>query len=114
MMIMIQIKLSNNYYSESAYINPLNDNLVGEKFDVEFWPENLDADITVQFSDSAVISHATTWYNIDNFTITPSTSLLTKTYQEIVDFSNNVVWMRIKYVPTNTNIGNFKKVIVKK
>lgn len=108
------LNIVRTFTSEAAFVNPPNDNVSGESFEVDFMTENLDADVTVQFSDSAVISAETTWYDIETFTIDSNTSLVTKTYNEIIDFSNNVVWMRVKYVLNPLNIGSFKKIIIKR
>lgn len=101
------------YFSESAEINAPNDFVTSPIINVEFRFDNLDADVWVQVTDYAVISTGTIWYDVEHFTVAPTTSKLYKVYDNLLDYSNNIGWMRIKYVPKNDSIGSLKKVIIR-
>ncbi len=94
------------YYSEAVDINPLNDINENSTVDLEFWPENLTATVTVQITEDAVVSMATKWHDVETFNITESTTRVYKTYNEIIDYSNNVSWLRIQYnIPQGSGAG---------
>lgn len=102
------------FYSEAADINPRNDINENSSVDLEFRTTNLDATITVQITDNAVISSATKWHDIETFTIANTTRLLYKNYKEILDYSNNVTWLRVKYIPfDSTTYGTLDKILVR-
>jgi hypothetical protein len=100
------------YLSGAADVNPLNDGVSGQSFTVDFITDTLDATVYVQFTDSVVVNASAKWFTAEEFTIDPTTTRITKTYNEVADYSNNVCWFRIKYIPTQQNTGSFKKVIL--
>ena len=101
------------YFSEAIEIRPLNFGPDNSQVKLEFWPVGLSGTITVQITDDAVVSSATTWKDIEVFSIAPSTDRVYKTYNEVVDYSNNVSWIRIKYIRATNNTGTFDKVLVR-
>lgn len=100
------------YYSEAVEVNPPNDFVTNQFINLEFIMDNLDADITVQITDFAVISTATPWYDLETFSVAASTVRLNKRYNHIIDYSNNIGWLRIKYVPTSSS-GSIDKILVR-
>lgn len=106
-------QLVKKYTSEAVEVNPLNDWNENSNIDLEFRLENLEAQITVQISDDAVVSAGTIWRDIEVFSVEPSTSKIYKTYNEVTDYSNNIGWLRVKYIPTQRNTGKIDKIIVK-
>jgi hypothetical protein len=101
------------YTSEAVEVNPRNDINENGSIGLEFYPKLLDAEVKVQITTEAVVHAFTSWTTLETFTITPSTDFLTKTYQEVDDYSNNIGWLRIVYNPTTANTGKFDKVIVR-
>jgi hypothetical protein len=102
----------NHYYSEAAEINPPNDYVTAQHINLDFIVDNLEADISVQITDYAVISTATDWTTIENFSVAPSTTRVYKQYNNIIDYSNNVGWLRVKYTPKNNSTGKIEKIII--
>lgn len=72
----------------------------------------LEAEVTVQFSQDAIVNHATVWTDVETFPVGVSTTGLTKIY-EGSDYSNNINWVRIKYLRDENNTGSIDKVIVR-
>lgn len=101
------------YTSESVEVNPRNDLNENHSIHLEFFPNVLDAEVEVQITNDAVVHAFTDWRTLETFAITPSTDSVSKTYNEIDDYSNNIGWLRIKYTPTSTNTGKFDKVLVR-
>jgi hypothetical protein len=101
------------YLSEAIEIRPLNFGPDNSQVRLEFWPVSMSATVTVQITDDAVVSSATIWKDVETFSIAPSTDRVYKTYNEVVDYSNNVSWVRIKYVNETNNTGIFDKVLVR-
>jgi len=101
-----------HYFSEAAEINPPNDYVSEQKIVLDFIIDNLDADITVQITDYAVISTATEWTTIERFSVVPTTTRVNKTYNHIIDYSNNVGWLRVKYTPNNGSTGKIKQITI--
>lgn len=102
-----------DYYSDAVEVNPLNDINEQSSINLEFKPIELDATVTVQVTNYAVISSGTEWRSLEVFDIAPSTNQLIKVYNEVQDYSNNIGWLRIKYTPKNNNTGKFDKIIVR-
>lgn len=102
----------NHYYSEAAEINPPNDYVTHQHINLDFIVNNLDADISVEITDYAVISTATEWTTIENFSVAPSTTRVYKQYNQIIDYSNNVGWLRVKYTPKNDSTGKIEKITI--
>lgn len=96
------------YFSEAVEINPLNDINENSSINLEFRNKGLEASVTVQFTDDAVICFTTNWRDIETFSLASSTETLVKTYNEIADYSNNVGWLRIKYIPWQGTDATFK------
>jgi hypothetical protein len=101
------------YYSEAVEINAPNDFVTSPTMNLEFRSTKLDAELWVQVTDYAVISAATPWYDIEYFNIANTTTHVYKSYTDITNYSNNIGWMRIKYIPKGFNTGTLDKVIVR-
>lgn len=101
------------YYSDAIEVNPLNDVNEQSSINLELRALALDAVVTVQITNYAVISSATVWDTLETFDIASTTEKVFKTYNEAQDYSNNIGWLRIKYVPTTNNTGKFDKVLVR-
>lgn len=100
------------YTSNAVEINAQNDFVSNPTINLEFRTTNLDANVTVQITDYAVISSATVWTDLETFVVDPSTTRIYKSYSDIVNYSNNVGWLRLKYIHNNNNQGTIDKVIV--
>lgn len=100
------------YTSDAVEVNPRNDINDKHSIRLEFWPNVFQAEVTVQITNDVVVSTATEWNDLETFTITSSTDRVFKTYNEITDYSNNIGWLRIKYIPTTGNTGKIDKVLV--
>lgn len=72
----------------------------------------LKADVTVQFTEDAIVNHSTVWKDVETFPVDTSTVGLTKTYTG-ADYSNNINWVRIKYLRDKDNTGSIDKVVVR-
>jgi hypothetical protein len=101
------------YYSESVDVNPRNDINLTADVAIEFKPLNLDAEIKVQITYDKVVHTATNWETVETFSITNSTSTVTKTYSIPTDFTDEVNWLRITYIEATENTGKFDRVIVR-
>lgn len=101
------------YSSESIEINPRNDINENHSVRLTFLPISLDAEIQVQITTDAVVHAFTEWTTLETFDITPSTDNISKVYNEVDDYSNNIGWLRIVYTPTSTNTGKFDKILVR-
>lgn len=101
-----------HYFSEGTEIRPPNDYVSKQFINLDFIFTNLEADISVQVTDYAVISNATIWHTLENFSILPTTTMIHKQYNHIIDYSNNVGWLRITYTPTNKSTGKIEKVTI--
>jgi hypothetical protein len=101
------------YFSEAVEINPQNDLNEAHQISLEFRPLSLSADVTVQITNDVVVSSETNWRDLEEFSIAESTDNVTKHYHEITDYSNNVGWLRIKYVRADENTGTFDKILVR-
>jgi hypothetical protein len=100
------------YFSDSVEVNPRNDINDNHRIALEFWPSAFDAEVTVQVTTDVVVSTATEWTSLETFNITASTDRVNKVYNEVEDYSNNIGWLRIKYIPTAGNTGKIDKVLV--
>ena len=98
--------------SDAVEVNPKNDIRDGHSISLEFRPSTLDATVTVQITTDVVVSTATDWEDLETFTISNTTDRLFKVYNEITDYSNNIGWLRIKYIPLTGNTGKFDKILV--
>lgn len=101
------------FYSECIDVNPPNDISEAQAMSLEFWAAGLDATVTVQVTEDIVIGWATNWRDLETFSITSSTDRLTKIYQDGEDYSNNISWLRVKYIRATDNTGKFDKVLVR-
>lgn len=100
------------YTSDAVEVNPRNDINDKHQIKLEFRPNAFDAEVTVQITNDVVVSTATEWNDLETFNITSSTDQVTKIYNEISDYSNNIGWLRIKYIPNTGNTGKIDKVLV--
>lgn len=100
------------YFSDAVEVNPRNDTNENHSIKLEFRPNNFNAEVTVQITTDVVVSTATEWIDLETFSITNSTDRVNKVYNEIEDYSNNIGWLRIKYIPNTGNTGNIDKVLV--
>lgn len=100
------------YYSESVIVNPRNDIATTQAVDLEFDFVSLEADIKVQVTYDKVVSTATTWETVEEFSVTSSTSNLTKSYEIPTDFTEEVNWLRVTYVRATNNTGKIDRITV--
>lgn len=100
------------YFSDAVEVNPKNDINDSHQIKLEFWPETFSATVSVQITNDVVVSTATEWEDLETFNITNTTDRVTKIYNEILDYSNNIGWLRIKYIPDTGNTGKIDKVLV--
>jgi len=101
------------YYSEAAEINQPNDRSTVQTVNFDFYLELFEGTIDVQFTEDVVVSTATEWRTVESFAVTSSTSSVTKTYTG-EDYSNNLVWARIKYVLDTGNTGKIDRILVRR
>jgi hypothetical protein len=87
------------YISELAEIHRPNFITSTPTFSVDFYPVGLSANVTVQVTDNTSIGLSDKWRDIDTFSVTPSTNLITKTYVQDTDYKQRDVWFRVKYIP---------------
>lgn len=100
------------HYSSAVEINPRNDINDTHQIRLEFRLIEFDAEVTVQITTDAVVSSATDWSDLETFSINPSTDVVSKVYNEITDYSNNVNWLRVTYIQDTTNTGSIDKILV--
>lgn len=104
------------WYSDAAEIRQPN-YLTAENTDVisfEFLFKNLDATVNVEFTKNTVISSGNIWETIDEFTITPLTSSITRTYSYADGtYNREWAWARVTYMPRTNTIGSIDKVIIR-
>lgn len=101
------------YYSEAALINPLNDITGNPVVNFDFYFLNLDGSVSVQFTKDAVVQTESVWTNIETFTVSSSTTNLTKTYSDPT-YNKDIVWARIYYVLTANTTGKIDKVRIRR
>ena len=77
---------------------------------LDFVIQNLDADITVQFTKETVISSATVWSDVETFNINNTVSTIAKTYTNPT-YNRELTWARVKYRPLLNSNGRIDKVI---
>jgi len=87
------------YLSELAEIHRPNILTSTPSFNVDFYPVGLSATVTVQVTDYTSIALEDKWQDIDTFSVTPSTNLITKTYSQDADYKQRDVYLRVKYIP---------------
>ena len=100
------------FYSDSVEINPPNDITATPILTLNFVSAALAAEVKVQMTKDPVVSTATIWTTLETFTITTSTSTLTKTYDSADGFDKEAGWLRVTYVRAINNTGKFDKVLV--
>ena len=100
------------FYSDSVEINPPNDITSTPVLTLDFVANALAAEVKVQMTKDPVVSTATVWTTLETFTITTSTSTLSKTYDSTDGFDNEAGWLRVTYVRATNNTGKFDKVLV--
>lgn len=104
--------VTKRYYSEAAEVKPLNDTGISNTLELAFELSALDGEIQVQISNKDVVNNSTSWDTIETFSVTSSTSTISKSYAEGVDYQISPTWLRIKYIPTAGNTGTVDKVTV--
>lgn len=90
------------YLSEVAEIHRPNFITTTPTFSIDFYPVGLSANVTVQITDDTSLAGygtVTGWRDIDQFSVTPSTNSISKTYMQGTDYDQRDVWLRIKYIP---------------
>ena len=100
------------FYSDSVEINPPNDITANPILTLNFVSAALAAEVNVQMTKDPVVSTATVWTTLETFTITTSTSTLTKTYDSADGFDKEAGWLRVTYVRAINNTGKFDKILV--
>jgi hypothetical protein len=100
------------FYSDSVEINPPNDIVEEPVLTLDFTANGLAAEVKVQMTKDPVVSTATVWTTLETFTITTSTSTLSKTYDSADGFDKEAGWLRVTYVRATNNTGTFDKVLV--
>jgi hypothetical protein len=100
------------FYSESVEINPPNDIVDEPVLTLDFTADSLSAEVKVQMTKDPVVSTSTHWTTLETFTITTSTSTLSKTYDSTDGFDKEAGWLRVTYVRAINNTGKFDKVLV--
>jgi hypothetical protein len=100
------------FYSDAVEINPPNDITATPVLTLEFKSNALAAEVKVQLTKDPVVSMATVWTTLETFTITTSTSTLSKTYDGEAGFDKEAGWLRVTYVRATNNTGKFDKVLV--
>lgn len=101
------------YFSEAAEINQPNDRSSVQSVNFEFFFENFAGNIDVQFTEDVVVSTATEWRTVESFSVTTATTSIAKSYTG-EDYSNNLVWGRIKYQLATGNTGTIDRILVRR
>ena len=100
------------YYSDAVEITQ--PNLVQasaeDAVDLAFSLLGLEGEIVVQFTKDPVISSATSWTTVDTFTVTSSTTNVSKSYTANSGYSRELTWARVYYTPVNNNTGKIDRV----
>lgn len=78
---------------------------------LNFIIQNLDADITVQFTKETVISSSTIWTDIETFNVSNTVSNIEKIYTNPT-YSRELTWARVKYRPLLNSTGKIDKISV--
>lgn len=101
-------------YSDAVEIVQPNlvDIAANDSISFDFFFDNLDADVTIQFTKDPVISSGDIWVDIETFTVTNSTATLTKTYTNPT-YARDYKWARIKHIRVRNTTGNIDKVLVR-
>jgi hypothetical protein len=96
------------YYSDAVVIKVPNENVGSNNVNMEFFTNQIDADVTVQMSESGVPSTSTAWTDVETFTVANSTTTLTKSYD-----IDDTVWLRVKYKLHQTDhTGTIDKIVI--
>lgn len=103
-----------NFYSEGAQILEPNTISNTSTLAVEFYPHGLSTTVHVQTTDASVISAGTEWKDIDTFTVASNDTSLSKTYNKGADYTEDAVWLRVKYQTPYNSTGKFDKIIVRR
>jgi len=102
------------FYSDAVEIRQSNylDEAVNDSVDLDFTFDGLDASITVEYTDEAVIGANIPWTTLETFAVTTATTSVTKTYTN-PEYNRDANWLRVRYVRTTNNTGNIDKVVIK-
>ena len=102
------------YTSEAAEVNFPNDISTVNTLSLEFWLDSLEAEIEVQLTEDIIVHAFTEWRTVETFNVATTTDRVSKVYNSIIDYSNNLGWLRIKYTHLNENTGTVDKVLVRR
>ena len=101
------------FYSEAVEINQPNDRSSVQSVSLEFFFVNFAGNIDVQFTEDVVVSTATEWRTVESFAVTTATTSITKSYTG-EDYSNNLVWGRVKYQLATGNTGTIDRILIRR
>ena len=76
---------------------------------LNFIIQNLDADVTVQFTKETVISSSTVWTDIEIFNVSNTVSTIEKIYANPT-YNRELTWARVKYRPLFNSTGKIDKI----
>lgn len=102
------------YYSDAVEIRQPNylDVAANDSVDLDFTFDGLDAQITVEYTDDAVIGANIPWTTLETFSVTPATASVTKTYSN-PEYTRDANWLRVRYIRTTNNTGSIDKVVIR-
>ena len=103
-----------NFYSEGAQIKDPNYISATTTLSIDFYPVGLSTTVHVQVTDAPVISTSTVWTDIDSFSVTNVDTLLSKTYTRGTNYSDDIIWLRIKYQLPYNATGKFDKIVIRR
>jgi hypothetical protein len=97
------------YYSEAALVNPLNDLVSNPNVILDFYFNNFEGTITVQFTQDSVIHNETVWTTAETFNVANTTTTLTKNYGNPY-YSTRTIYARVQYVLAPLTNGKIDKI----
>lgn len=105
-----------DFFSEGALIKDPNYISENTTINVDFYPIGLNTTVHVQVTDAKVISTSTIWTDIDTVTVASNTTSLSTTYTRGVtpNYTDDTVWLRVKYQLPYNATGKFDKIIIRR
>ena len=102
------------HYSDAVEINQPNfiTESANDSVTFNFSLTGLAGEVVVQFTKDPVINSATKWTTIETFSVTTSTSNLTKTYTPINGYNRELTWARVYFTPISNNTGKIDRVAI--
>lgn len=102
------------YYSDAVEINQPNfiASSATDSVDFLFKFSGLEGEVVVQFTKDPVITSATNWTTVETFSVTPSTSTQTQTYDSQSGYNRELTWARVYYTPVRNNTGKIDRVTI--